>query len=359
MTTWQELQNSPRLKKIYKERLLITKCVREFFWSRGFQEAETPLAMRLPGQEPYLNPVSVKLNNALNKGFDFYLRTSPEFSLKKLLATGFKKVFEIGKCFRNDEDFGGTHQPEFTMLEWYRAPGTFENIMDDTEELFKEVMKKISRENFEYRGIKIPVFVKWERVSLKELFRKYLAVNLDEYLEQKNILQLAKKLGYTADENEEYENIFFKIFLNEIEPKLGMEKPIFVYDYPAQMCSLSKLSSDPRYAERFELYIGGLEIANAFGEQTDPGEQKRKLEIDRSLRKKLGKETWPVDEDFILALGVLKVQLDSSPPLPRPSGDLLGAAGIALGLDRMVILCTDARDINEVIFNNLSDQLKK
>ncbi|MFA6105632.1 MAG: EF-P lysine aminoacylase EpmA [Patescibacteria group bacterium] len=344
MSTWQDLKNNARLRKIYEERLLITKCVREFFWSRGFVEAETSISMRLPGQEPYLNPIAIKLNNAASESQDFHLRTSPEYALKKLLASGFQKVFEIGKCFRNKEDFGGSHQPEFTMLEWYRAPGTLADIMDDTEKLFKEVMKKINKKEFTYRDKRIPVFVNWERASMKELFQKYLSVNLDDYLEPKNIFELAKKLNYNVVEGEEYENIFFKIFLNEIEPKLGIEKPIFVYDYPAQMCSLSKLSADSRYAERFELYVGGLEVANAFGELTDPSEQKKRLETDRDLRQKLGKETWPVDEDFTRALGELKSRGAE-------------AGGVALGLDRMVILCTDARDITETTFNSVKDQL--
>lgn len=346
MSTWQELKDNPRLKKIYEDRLLITKCVREFFWSAGFVEAETPLALRFPGQEPYLNPVSVKLSNAINEGYDLHLRTSPEYALKKLLAAGFEKIFELGKNFRDQEDFGGTHSPEFTMLEWYRCPGELAGIMADTEELFKVVMEKIGKEKIVYRDKEIAVFEKWDRVSMKELFKKHLNVNLDEYLENELIIELANRLGHQVAKDEEYENIFFKIFLNEIEPKLGNEKPAFVYDYPARMCSLSRLSKDPRYAERFELYIGGLELANAFGELIDPAEQHRRLEADRELRAKLGRDTWPVDEDFIAALA----ELDKKG---------VTAAGIALGVDRMVVLCTVAKDINEVIFNNISEQINQ
>ena len=344
MSNWNDLKNNPRLKKIYEDRLLITKSVREFFWNAGFQEAETPLAMRLPGQEPYLNPIPVQVKDAGGRAYDLHLRTSPEFALKKLLAAGFTKIFEIGKCFRGDEDTGGTHSPEFTMLEWYRAPGKLSDIMTDTEELFKFVMKKLGKEKFSYRGKEISCFEKWDRVTMKELFQKYLSVDLNEYLETNKIFELAKKLGHSADPNDEYENIFFKIFLNEIEPKLGNERPVFVTEYPARMCSLSKLSeTDPRYAERFELYVGGLEVANAFGELIDPAEQQKRLEADRSLRQKLGKENWDVDPDFIAALG----ELDK---------ESRGAGGIALGLDRMVILCTGAKDIREVIFNGIADQ---
>ena len=346
MATWQEIQNNPRLKDIQENRIKILKNIREFFWHNGFDEVDTPISMREPGQEPYLNPIKIGIKDAIGKEYDFYLRTSPEYALKKFLATGKEKIFEIAKCFRNGEALEGTHCPEFTMLEWYRAPGKLSNIMDDTEALFKFVMNKLDKHQFSYRGIQIYCFEKWERVAMKELFQKYLSVNLDEYLETKKIFELAKKLGYQADPNDEYENIFFKIFLNEIEPKLGLEKPIFVYDYPAQMCSLSKLTeSDPRYAERFELYIGGLEIANAFGELTDPAEQQKRLEDDRKLRQKLGKEIWSVDPDFIAALGELEKQ-------GREAG------GIALGIDRMVVLCTGAKDIKEVIFSSPADQLE-
>jgi lysyl-tRNA synthetase class 2 len=343
MSTWQELANNQRLKKIYEERLAITKSVREFFWQRGFVEAETPLAMRFPGQEPYLNPVPVDLFDAVEKKLQTHLRTSPEFSLKKLLASGYGKIFEIGKCFRNQEDTGGTHNPEFTMLEWYRLPGELSEIMDDTEELFKNALHTIEKKELQYRGNKILIDDRWDRMTMKEIFKKYLQINLDEYLETEKISELAGRLGYKFDVGEEYENIFFKIFLNEIEPKLGIKKPIFVYDYPARMCSLSRLSSDPRYAERFELYVGGLEVANAFGELVDPVDQEKRLKADLELRKKMGKETWPVDADFIGALSEI-----------HKKGDR--ASGIALGLDRMVVLCTGAKDINEVIFNNLADQ---
>lgn len=343
MSSWKELKENPRLKKIHDDRILILKSIREFFWSVGFVEAETPLALRFAGQEPYLNPVPVQLKDAGNNIYDFHLRTSPEFALKKLLAAGHEKIFEIGKCFRNNEDIRGTHSPEFTMIEWYRAPGGLEEIMNDTEKLFKKILKKLGKVSLQYNGKEIPALKKWQRVSMKKLFRKYLEVDLDKYLEIEPLKKLAEKLGQTVSATDEYEDVFFKIFLNKIEPKLGIEKPTFVYDYPARMCSLSKLSKeDPRYAERFELYVGGLEVANAFGELLDSVEQNRRLEADRSLRQKFGRETWLVDPGFIAALASIKEKQ---------------AAGIALGLDRMVVLCTGAKNINEVIFSNISDQL--
>jgi len=342
MSNFIDLKNNPRLKVIYEQRLQILRFTRDFFWSQNFVEAETPIALRLPGQEPYLNPMPVDIIDPYQTPHKFFLRTSPEYALKKLLAAGWEKVFEISKCFRNIESFGGTHNPEFTMIEWYRAPGSYFDIMNDTENLFKYVGQKLKVEKLKYKNKEIEYLNGWKKVSVKELWQKYLQENLDDYLDVKNLKELTKKRGWSVDENDTYEDLFYKIFLNEIEVHLGIEKPIFVYDYPAQMCSLSRLcKNDDRYAERFELYIGGLELANAFGELTDAKAQKVNLEKDQLLRRELNKEIWPIDENFIAAL-------DSGLP---PAG------GIALGVDRMVVLFTGALDINEVIFQSVADQL--
>lgn len=342
MSTWSDFKNNPRLKRVYEERLQILRLVREFFWSQSFVEAETSSALHYPGQEPYLNPMPVEFKNSLQVGHIFYLRTSPEYALKKLLAAGWQKVFEIGKCFRNEESFGGTHNPEFTMIEWYRSPGTYWDFMDDAENLFKYVGKKLAIESLTYRGLKIDYLNSWDRVSVKDLWQKYLQVNLDDYLSVESMKILAQDCGFLVDAKDVYEDLFYKIFLNKIEPNLGIERPIFVYDYPAQMCSLSRLcENDARYAQRAELYVGGLELANGFGELTDPATQKLNLEKDRSLRAELNKEIWPIDGDFIDAL----------------ESGIKPAGGIALGVDRMVLLFTGALDINEVIFQSAADQI--
>lgn len=341
MSNWLDLKDNPRLKDIYKTRLQILRLIREFFWHNDFVEAETPLALRLPGQEPYLNPIRVNFLDPYLKSHKFYLRTSPEFALKKLLATGYEKVFEIGKCFRNEESFGGTHNPEFTMIEWYRSPGTYLDFMDDTEKLFKYVGEKMGINKLKYNGFEVDLFLPWQKVTIKELWQKYIGVNLDDFLHIDAMRILAKDLGFQVDDNDEYEDLFYKIFLNKIENNLGKDAPIFVCDYPSQMCSLSQKCSDGRYAQRAELYIGGLELANGFGELVDMKQQEENLQRDRALREKLNKPIWDVDKDFIgaLASGI------------RPAG------GIALGVDRMVVLFTGAQDINEVIFQSVADQL--
>ncbi len=343
MSNWKDLKDNPRLKNIYETRLQILRLIREFFWSQNFVEAETPVAVRFPGQEPYLNPVAVDFLDPLKTSYRLYLRTSPEFALKKLLATGIEKIFEIGKCFRNEESFGGTHNTEFTMIEWYRAPGTYKEIMDDTENLFKYVGEKIGKNKLKYRDQEIDLSGQWERSSVKELWQKYICVNLDDYLEIQPMRKLVLDLGFTVDEKDEYEDLFYKIFLNKIENNLGKDVPIFVYDYPASLCSLSrKCENDERYAQRFEVYVGGLELANAFGELTDFKLQQENLQKDKELRERLGRPTWAVDPSFIAAL----------------ESGIKPAGGIALGVDRMVLLFTGARDINEVIFQSVADQLE-
>ncbi len=342
MSNFSDLKNNPRLKDIYEKRLQILRLTRDYFWSQNFVEAETPIALRLPGQEPYLNPMPVDIKDPYNVSHQFYLRTSPEYALKKLLSAGWQKIFEISKCFRNIESFGGTHNPEFTMIEWYRAPGSYNDIMEDTENLFKYIGQKINVKKLKYNGKEIDYLNIWDRFTVKGLWQKYLKVDLDNYLNINDLKKLVVSRGWSADDNDAYEDLFYKIFLNEIEPYLGSERPVFVCDYPAQMCSLSRLcEDDKRYAERFELYIGGLELANAFGELTDPIVQNDNLQKDLVLRGQLGKEIWGIDSDFIEALK------SGIPP----------AGGIALGVDRMVVLFTGAQDINEVIFQSAADQI--
>ncbi len=340
---WPELKNNPRQREIFEARIKIIKLTREFFWSCGFSETETPIALRYPGQEPYLNPISVLFHNPVNEAYKFYLQTSPEFAMKKLLVAGYEKIFQICKCFRDFEQFGGNHNIEFTMLEWYRAPGTIEEIMDDTEGLFKFVGHELKVKNLKFKDCEINIFAQWDRLSMRQVWKKFIGIELNDYLTVGKMQELVNERGYNF-QSEVYEDLFYKIFLNEIESKLGTEKPVIIYDYPEQMCSLSRLSKkDPCYAERFELYIAGLELANAFGELTDAVKQKKLLEEDKEKRIQLGKEIWPVDSGFIAAL-------ESGMP---------EAGGIALGLDRMIMIFTGTNNINDVIFQAVDDVIDK
>lgn len=342
MATWSELKTNPRLKALYEKRAAVIRLIREFFWREGFVETDTPIAVALPGQEPELSPVPVTLHDPQGRAYRHYLQTSPEFAMKKLLAAGFEKIFQICKCFRDYESFGGLHNPEFTMIEWYRAHATYHDIMDDAERLFKYVAGELGVRTVTWNGHGIDIAGAWARKTMRDVWQEHVGVDLDEYLEAPAVRELARKRGYTVADDEPYDDVFYKIFLNEIEPKLGAERPVFVYEYPVSMASLSRACAhDARYAERFELYIGGLELANAFGELTDAEEQKNRLEADRAKRAAAGKEVYPVDADFIVAL----------------SAGIPETGGIALGVDRMIMLLAGATDINEIIFVSVPDKI--
>jgi len=346
MATWKELKDNPRSKQIFSQRAEIIRGIREFFWNGGFEETATPSLVKYPGQEPYLDPFVTQVTDPLGSSNIFYLQTSPELAMKKLLVAGFEKIFQICPCYRNGEDSGGRHNPEFTMIEWYRAPGNLTQIMDDTEQMVKVVATKINKQSLVVvknigGPINVPIHTTWRRATMKEIWQEFVGIDLDNFLTTETLRELVMKKGYEVRPEDEYEDLFYKIFLNEIEPKLGVDKPVFVYDYPTIMTSLSKPSVTPGYSERFELYAGGMELANAFGELTNPTVQLYNLERDKQKRKDLGKDIYEIDQDFIAALAA------GMPP----------AGGIALGVDRLVMLLTGARDISEVIFQTTKEQL--
>jgi len=314
-------------------RFEIIKLMREFFWSQGFTEVDTPNIVKLPGQEPYLSPMKINIHNETGEEFVGYLHTSPEYTMKKMLSAGWDKIFSICKCYRDYESFGGTHEPEFTMIEWYRANESFEKLMSDAEELFRFLLRILDigywilNTNIKYLISNI------QRVHMTYLWQKYVGVNLDEYLTSEKMFELCVKRGYKPEKDESYEDLFYRIFLNEIEPKLKDMGVVIVHHYPAQMAALSRLSpTDSRYAERFEVYINGLELANAFSELTNADEQLLRLKEEQELRRKLGKDVYDIDMEFIESLKTM-------PP----------SAGIALGVDRLVLALTGCKNIESVV----------
>ncbi len=319
------VQHIAKHKDTLTARAHILRYIREFFWQEGFLEMETPLLLALPGQEPYLSPMKVALHNEARVAFTGFLHTSPEYALKKMLGAGFEKIFSLTKTFRDYESFGGTHNPEFTMIEWYRANQTFDSLMDDCEALWKYIAEKLE----DQKKKELP----WERLHMREAWKKYAEVDLDITLTRDAMADACTKKGYPVAESDTYDDLFFKIFLNEIEPKLGQGKATILHHYPLSMAALSRVSKeDSRYAERFELYIGGMEIANAFGELTDATEQKKRLEEEQNFRKRTGKDVYALDEEFIEALRTM----------PESSG-------IALGVDRLIQIFLEKRNIDEVL----------
>ena len=274
-----------------KTRAGVLRTIRAFFDARGFVEVETPVRIPAPAPEPHIDcPPSG----------DWFLRASPELQMKKLLAAGLPRIYQIGPCFREGEK-GRRHNPEFTMLEWYRADADYNDIAADMEALVAEVLRT-SKNSF------LPT--PFARITVREAYLRWA--------------------GWDPVETWGQDRFDFDM-ATKIEPNLPKE-PLFLMDYPAPAASLARLkASDPRVAERWELYVGGMELANAFTELTDPGEQRRRFEAARSERRALGEADYPLDEEFLSALA----------HMPR-------AGGVALGVDRLVMLACGAASIGEV-----------
>lgn len=311
MKTWQRIKNNPKLIDQYLVRERVIDTIRSFFKDRAFHEVFTPILVPVPSIEPNLEVFETQLRTSKGLGRKGFLIMSPEFSIKKLLAAGIGNCFEITKCFRNEEEVSKLHNPEFTMLEWYRIQADYTDIMKDFEDLF---VKIIGGNKLTYQGDEYDLTRPWPRISFKEAFKKYT---------NKDVLKVP-------------DGDFYKIYFNEIEPELlKLKKPYFLYDYPISQASLSRpKASDGRFAERFEIFLAGIELGNCFSELTDHIEQKKRFEADLIERKKTGKTVYPIDEDLIEAL---------KSGLPKVSG-------IAVGVDRLIMLAADASSISETLF---------
>jgi elongation factor P--(R)-beta-lysine ligase len=334
-----------------KERAKIIEEAREFFKERDFLEVETPSLVKLPGMEPYLDVFKTRFEPEGHKeggsvgAEDMYLITSPEYAMKKLLVGGAEKIFQICKSFRNKETGGPLHNPEFTLLEWYRAYADYEDIMKDTEELVCDLAVLVNGESvIRFQGREIDVSTPWPRMKVKEAFEKYAGIPVSDFEDLERMRAAVRGKGYKVSDEAPFDELFFVVFMNEIEPKLGLvesgkesdevTRPVILYEYPASMAALSKKCADERYAQRFEAYIAGVELCNAFTELNDWSEQKKRLMAEREERKRLGKHDYAVDDSFVSALRF---------GMP-PSG------GNALGIDRLVMLLLDVPDIRDVLF---------
>lgn len=345
MSTWKQIKDNPESFNKIKSRADILRATREFFWLDNFLETDTLISSPTVGQEPYLNPVKIVLSDPSGSEHNHYLQTSPELSMKKLLAGGFEKIFQISHCFRNRESFGGLHYPEFLLLEWYRLKADYFKIMDDTEKLIKDLARKFKKNEVIFSGKKSFLLGDWDRLTMREVWQKYLGLELDNYLDLKFLSGLAEKYKVKVVETDRYEDVFYKIFLNEIEPKLGVGVPTIIYEYPAELSSLARLCPEnKKYAERFELYICGVELANGFGELLDPVEQRARFMQEQKIRAELNKEELPMDDDFLSALKNL-------------SDEGCVASGVALGLERLTMLLAGSNDIKDILLLPPEDKM--
>ena len=315
---------------ILKRREQALDAIRAFFKREGFTEVDTPALVVCPGLEPHLDPFEVHPARAKR-----YVRTSPEYAMKKLLAAGSGSIFQIGKAFR-DEPPNELHLPEFTILEWYRVGAGYETVMGDCERLAAFVAEAAcGRTAIDWQGAALDFAPPCERISTRDAFRRHAGLELTFAEPLDELRRLADATdGVVTRDDDTWDDVFFKIFLRHVEPKLGLGRPTILFDYPAHMAALSRIKpGDPLICERFELYAGGLELANAFGELTDAAEQRRRFEADNAERRRLGKHELPIDKDFLAAL---------ERGLPECSG-------VALGVDRLLMLLTDTPDIRGVV----------
>ena len=317
-----------------RKRAKIIAGIRRFFDEKGFVEVETPLMVPQPGMEPHLEAFQTTYEMR-----QFYLHTSPEYAMKRLLAAGFERIYQICKVFRH-EPVGRMHTPEFTMLEWYRAYADYTDIMVDTEYLIAGLATDLYGESVVRTGqYAVDLTPPWERISVREAMLRYAGIRADPYSDTAAFIRQA---GHsTVDKDDPPDVAFFKVFLDRVEPHLGVQKPVILYDYPAPMAALAKRKYDaPDLAERFEVYIAGVELCNAFTELNDPDEQRQRLEEEIAQRVREGNPAYPIDECFLSALEY---------GMP-PSG------GIALGVDRLIMLLTGASSIGEVMAFPMSDE---
>lgn len=331
------------MKKIpYLEaRARIFAEVRQFFNARGYLEVETPALQVAPCMEAHIQAFRTDIISADRQRTDtLYLHTSPEFAMKKLLVAGLPKIYNLARVFRNAEG-SSWHSPEFSMIEWYQRGMTYEQMMDETIDLVRHVTKA----PIDACGRISDVHQPWEKITVVEALKKYADVDISNNLcDLEHIRREAARIGVYVSPHDDWENALLKILMDRVEPKLGSPVPAIIYDYPVSMAALSRPKpSDSRFAERFEVYVCGIELANAFGELTDPVIQRERFLYDVALRKKTYGDDFPVDEDFLNALEF---------GLPMCSGN-------ALGLDRLVMLVTGAEDIDLVLASPVTTDVKR
>ena len=317
----------------------ISAAFRAWFAARDFAEVETAILQVSPGNEAHLHAFATELIAPDTSRTPLYLHTSPEFAAKKLLAAGEPRLFTFARVFRNRERTA-LHHPEFTMLEWYRADEPYGTLIDDCAGLMSAAAEAAGTRRFVWRGREADLFAAPERLTVVEAFRRYADIDLLAVLDDRDALAAAaagQEMRVAADDT--WADVFSRILVEKIEPNLGIGRATVLDEYPVSEAALARPTAhDPRVAERFELYVCGVEIANAFGELTDAAEQRRRFETEMAEKERVHGERYPLDEDFLAALGAM-------PP----------ASGIALGFDRLVMVATGAQRIEQVLWTPVVD----
>jgi elongation factor P--beta-lysine ligase len=315
------------------------QSIRNFFIDRNFHEVDTPTLLAKIPIEPNLYPLKTTWTH---RNFTFYLPTSPESALKRVIAQDIGNCFTIAKVFRDLEDIGPTHNLEFSMLEWYEMGKNYKDIAKTTKELILSSLHSIQQkqnlpqsDTINYQNNQINLGGDWYEFTLSELFQKYANIDLSKNLTADQIIATAKSKGYNTDGVTTWEPLYTQIFINEIESKLPQDKPFIIFYYPTQMSPLCQKCPEPveGFSQRFEFYIGGMEIGNAYTELTDSKALKDNFETEIKFRKENNLPVHPYDQEFIKSCGQM-------PP----------CAGIGLGVDRLAMLFADTSNIKDVLY---------
>jgi elongation factor P--(R)-beta-lysine ligase len=334
---WWSPSRHADIRPFLAARGAVTKAVRAGFEEQGFVEVETGILQVSPGNETHLHAPRTELTGADGARAARYLRTSPEFAAKKLLAGGETKIFEFARVFR-DRERGDLHLPEFTMLEWYRANASYDAVMADSVVIIAQAAQATGIGRFSFRGRSADPFAEPELLTVAAAFDRFAGIDLlasiaDGQGDRESLAAVAKERVRITDDDT-WSDIFSKLLVEHVEPHLGQGRLTVLFEYPAPEAALARTKpSDPRVAERFEIYACGVELANGFGELTDAGEQRRRFTSAMDEKQRRYGERYPLDEDF----------LDAVARMPQ-------ASGVALGFDRLAMLASGAVRIDQVVW---------
>jgi lysyl-tRNA synthetase class 2 len=322
----------------------IARAFRQWFEDRNFTEVQAAALAVSPGNEAHLHAFATQALTTDGQARALYLHTSPEFAAKKLLAAGERRIFDFARVWRNRER-GPLHHPEFTLLEWYRAEETYEVLMADCAALLGLAAETAGAKALTWRGQACDPFAEPERLTLAEAFDRYAGLDLlatvgeDGFTDRDALAAAASAKAIRVADDDTWSDVFSRVLVEKIEPELGRGRATILCEYPAPEAALARRKPGaPKVAERFELYACGVELANCFGELTDPAEQRRRLEAEMTEKQRVYGERYPLDEDFLAALAVM----------PE-------ASGAALGFDRLVMLATGAGRIEQVLWTPVPD----
>jgi elongation factor P--(R)-beta-lysine ligase len=337
LSPWWTPERYADIRSFLAARSAITRAVRAWFDEQGFVEVETSILQISPGNETHLHAPRTELNRADGGRETRYLRTSPEFACKKLLAAGEPKIFEFARVFR-DRERGDLHLPEFTMLEWYRADADYDAVIADSIVVIAHAAQATGVGRFSFRGRSADPFAEPELLTVAAAFERFAGIDLLATVEEgqgdRARLAAAAEGRVRITDDDTWSDIFSKVLVEHVEPNLGQGRLTVLFEYPVPEAALARTKlSDPRVAERFEVYACGVELANGFGELTDAREQRRRFTQAMDEKQRRYGERYPLDEDF----------LDAVAKMPQ-------ATGVALGFDRLVMLASGALRIEQVVW---------